>query len=182
MRNVDYINLDASVDPEILPNGFLSIMALLTRTGVFTYQQVDPDGTIRVIRQLRTPDEVFSEETMASLSGLPLTNNHPTESGQSVLLSPENASDFIVGMASDNPKRVFAPVQGDSEEYVQQKLTFMDADIIEMITYAKDHYSTILFSAEDATRSDLDFLINNHKRFMKSVSLKYIHNITIQSL
>lgn len=134
MRNVDYINLDSHTEAEILPNGFLSIMALLTRTGVFTYQQVDPDGTIRVIRQLRTPDEVFSEETMASLSGLPLTNNHPSESGQKVLLSPENASDFIVGMASDRPKRVLAPIQGDSEEYVQQQLTFMDADIIEMIT------------------------------------------------
>jgi len=31
--------------------------------------------------------------------------------------------------------------------------------IAEMITYAKDHYTNILFSAEDATRSDLNFLI-----------------------
>lgn len=129
MRNIDYINLDAHAEPKILDNGFLSIMALLTRTGVFSYQQVDPDGTIRVIKQLRTPDEVFSEETMASLSGLPLTNNHPAE-----LVNPENASDFIVGMASDKPKRVFAPITGDSEDYVQQELTFTDADVIEMIT------------------------------------------------
>ncbi len=128
MRNVDYINMDADSEVEILPNGFLSIMALLTRTGVFSYQQIDPDGTIRVIKQLRTSEEVFSEEHMASLSGLPLTNNHPSE-----MVTPENASDYIVGMASDTPKRVFAPVQGDSEEYVQQKLTFMDADVIEMI-------------------------------------------------
>lgn len=129
MRNIDYINLDAHAEPKILDNGFLSIMALLTRTGVFSYQQVDPDGTIRVIKQLRTPDEVFSEETMASLSGLPLTNNHPAE-----LVNPENASDFIVGMASDKPKRVFAPITGDSEDYVQQELTFTDSDVIEMIT------------------------------------------------
>jgi len=32
-------------------------------------------------------------------------------------------------------------------------------DITELISYAKDHYSTILFSAEDATRSDMDYLI-----------------------
>ncbi len=33
------------------------------------------------------------------------------------------------------------------------------AQIEKMVTYAKQHFSTILFSAEDATRSDLDFLI-----------------------
>ena len=32
-------------------------------------------------------------------------------------------------------------------------------DIAELTAYAKQHYSTVLFSAEDATRSDLDFLI-----------------------
>jgi 2-isopropylmalate synthase len=32
-------------------------------------------------------------------------------------------------------------------------------DIEELTAYAKEHYSTVLFSAEDATRSDLDFLI-----------------------
>ncbi|GAG91550.1 unnamed protein product, partial [marine sediment metagenome] len=38
-----------------------------------------------------------------------------------------------------------------------------DEEVIEEIqkhvSYAKEHYSTILFSAEDATRSDLDYLI-----------------------
>ncbi|TDI74610.1 MAG: DUF2213 domain-containing protein [Betaproteobacteria bacterium] len=129
MRNIDYIPLnDAADNYEIMPNGFLSIMALLTRTGVFNYQKIDPDGTVHVLRQLRLPDEVFSEETLASMSGMPLTNNHPEE-----LLNPENAADYIVGMASDNPKRVKVPVQGDDEDYVQQKLTFMDAGIIDLI-------------------------------------------------
>ncbi|TFG27637.1 MAG: 2-isopropylmalate synthase, partial [Promethearchaeota archaeon] len=32
-------------------------------------------------------------------------------------------------------------------------------DIAELTSYAKEHYSTVLFSAEDATRSDLNFLI-----------------------
>lgn len=121
MRNVDYINLDVDQGSEVLPNGFLSFMANLARTGIFSYQKIDPDGTVHIIKQLRLPDEVFATETMASLAGLPITNNHPSE-----LLSPENASDFIVGMASDNPKRVFAPTQGDSEEYVQQRLTIFD--------------------------------------------------------
>jgi isopropylmalate/homocitrate/citramalate synthase len=42
-------------------------------------------------------------------------------------------------------------LQLTSEQVIEQ--------IIEMVSYAREHYSTILFSAEDATRSDLDFLI-----------------------
>jgi 2-isopropylmalate synthase len=36
-------------------------------------------------------------------------------------------------------------------------------EIAEMVSYAQKSYSTILFSAEDATRSDLDFLIKANK-------------------
>jgi len=41
-------------------------------------------------------------------------------------------------------------------------------DIAELTTYAKEHYSTVLFSAEDATRSDLDFLIKANKIAVKN--------------
>lgn len=144
MRNTDYINLDAhESDIEMLPNGFLSIMALLTRTGIFSYQQIDPDGTVRVLRQLRTPENVFAPEAMASLSGLPITNNHPEN-----LLTPENASDFIVGSASTTPKRIFAPNQGDSEEYVQQRLTIWDEDTIEMIKSKEKTQLSLGYSCE----------------------------------
>jgi len=50
-----------------------------------------------------------------------------------------------------------------SELHMREKLKMTREEIIEnvkeLVTYAKDHYSTIEFSAEDATRSDLDFLI-----------------------
>jgi len=153
MRNTDYINLDATDDDiEMLPNGFLSIMALLTRTGIFRYQQIDPDGTVRIISQLRTAENVFDPETMASLSGLPITNNHPEN-----LLTPENASAFIVGSASTTPKRVFAPVQGDSEEYVQQRLTIWDEDVIELIKNKEKTQLSLGYSCE------LDFTAGVYK-------------------
>lgn len=44
-----------------------------------------------------------------------------------------------------------AKLQMDRQQVLDQ--------IEKMVTYAKEHYSTILFSAEDATRSNLDFLI-----------------------
>ncbi len=43
----------------------------------------------------------------------------------------------------------------------QMKMTREEVieSIIEEVTYAKEHYSTVLFSAMDATRTDLDYLI-----------------------
>ncbi|TFF85417.1 MAG: 2-isopropylmalate synthase, partial [Promethearchaeota archaeon] len=55
-----------------------------------------------------------------------------------------------------------------SDLHMREKLR-MDRDqvlnqITNLVTYAKEHYSKILFSAEDATRSDLDFLIEVNKK------------------
>ncbi|GAG68603.1 unnamed protein product, partial [marine sediment metagenome] len=36
------------------------------------------------------------------------------------------------------------------------------------VSYAKEHYSTVLFSAEDATRTDLDFLIKANLNAIES--------------
>ena len=132
MINHDYINLDFD-DLPLKENGVLQVLANLTRTGVFTYFQKDPDGTVRIIRQLRHPDEVFAETTMQTLMGLPTTNNHPSE----MEVNPNNVSDYIVGMTSDQPKRVLAPVQGDKEEYVQQQVTFFDKKTINDMVHKK---------------------------------------------
>jgi hypothetical protein len=134
MRNFDTISLDAA-SPIDQPNGFMSMMANLTRTGVFTYFERTPDGTIRVIRQFRDPEEVFAEATIQSLMGLPITNNHPTE-----LVSPENARAFVVGMTSDTPKKVYLPEQmpmDQAEAYVQQQITLFDANAISQVKTKK---------------------------------------------
>ncbi len=50
-----------------------------------------------------------------------------------------------------------------SDLHLKEKLKMTREEVIdsvrELVSYAKDHYSTIQFSAEDATRSDLDYLI-----------------------
>lgn len=129
MQNLDYLALDYD-DSNHGENGFLSLLANITRTGVFTYFQKSPDGTIKIIRQLRHPDEVFSEESMATLMGLPTTNEHPSE-----LVSKENAKNLLVGMTSDRPKKI--QLDDDEESYIQQKVTFFDSDSIEMIVSGK---------------------------------------------
>ncbi|KKK40902.1 hypothetical protein LCGC14_0595700 [marine sediment metagenome] len=50
-----------------------------------------------------------------------------------------------------------------SDLHLKEKLKMTREEVVdsvrELVSYAKDHYSTIQFSAEDATRSDLDYLI-----------------------
>ncbi len=137
--NLDYIRLDDNL--ELQPNGFLNVLANLTRTGVFTYFEKSPDGTIRVIRQLRHPEEVFAETTLKTLMGLPATNNHPEE-----LVSPENASDLVVGMTSNTPKKI--SLDGDPEEYVQQLVSFFDPTAIKQINDGEKRELSLGYTCE----------------------------------
>ena len=128
-KNLDYIALDRST-LDVMPNGFLSFEANLTRTGVFTYVSLDSNGKIKIERQLRLPEEVFAADTLASLKGLPYTNEHPSEQ----LITTSNASKYMVGMAADSPRKVEGPVgdelHKDNEQFVRQRLVFYGLDAI----------------------------------------------------
>lgn len=54
-----------------------------------------------------------------------------------------------------------------SDLHMESKLKMTREEVLEQITnmvsYAKEHYSTVLFSAEDATRSELEFLIEANR-------------------
>ncbi len=121
MQLYDSITYDAVE----LPNGFLSVDALITRTGVFVYQEIGPDGTIKTVRQLRPPEEVFKPEALETLEGLPLTNSHPSE-----MLNTENVKEHVIGMTSDRPKKIILP---DGYDYVKQRCTFFDNEAIGVI-------------------------------------------------
>lgn len=75
-----------------LDNGFLKVPVFATRSGVFNY--VQSDGTI--VREFRPPGEVFKDDSMETLKGVPLTNRHPVE-----LVDSKNAKKFMVGFTSD---------------------------------------------------------------------------------
>ena len=59
-----------------------------------------------------------------------------------------------------------------SDLHLKSKLQMSRDEVIEQIdkyvSYAKEHYSTVLFSAEDATRTDLDFLIKANLNAIES--------------
>lgn len=96
--------------------GFLRVPVLATRSGVFTYRR--SDGSI--LKELRPPEEVFNEESMKTLSGIPLTNRHPTS-----LVDAKNAKKFMVGFVSD-----FVEREGD---YLKTFVTITDQSTIDEV-------------------------------------------------
>jgi len=123
MNNSDFIKFNKD-EIETQPNGYLSLLATITRTGVFTYHYMNELGETVTVRQLRHPDDVFEPGSLQSLMGIPLTNEHPHE-----FLEPENSANKVVGMASDKPKEIY--LESEDERYVQQQVTIFDPDTIE---------------------------------------------------
>ncbi len=80
---------------KITDAGFLRGEAFLTRTGVFQYRNAD--GSIR--NELRIDEEVFKEDSIDSLSMVPLTLDHP-----SVAVNIDNAKQFSIGSVGDARK------------------------------------------------------------------------------
>lgn len=81
---IDYATRPAEKTDE----GFLVARAPVTSIGVFTYR--NPDGSER--RELRLPEEVFNEDSLATLRMKPLTLLHPDEA-----VTPENIAELQVG-------------------------------------------------------------------------------------
>ena len=107
-------------EPVLLPNGFLRADGYLTRTGIFVYR----DSNGRTVRELRTPDEVMSRETVDSFALVPVTNDHPPE-----LLTADNAKQYAVGAVSEQ-------VRPDGDK-LRASLMITDARTIEAVQAGK---------------------------------------------
>lgn len=100
--------------------GGARVSAALTRTGVFLY--LNPDGTVR--REWRPESEVFAPESLATLRGVPVTDDHPPD-----MISPDNYRYYAVGHVHDNVER--------ENEKVIATITVEDAKAIEAIREAR---------------------------------------------
>jgi hypothetical protein len=77
--------------------GYIRAHAVVTRTGVFKYQ--NPDGSIR--RELRHPDDVWTADSISSMEMIPVTNGHPAER----LVTAENAKRLAIGYTGETIKK-----------------------------------------------------------------------------
>jgi ADP-ribose pyrophosphatase YjhB (NUDIX family) len=74
--------------------GFLRIDgSVATRTGVFVYR--NPDGSER--RELRHPDEVGRADSLATLAGVPVTDQHPPK-----MVTAANSREYARGYTGDD--------------------------------------------------------------------------------
>lgn len=95
------------------PEGFLKLDGLITRTGVFSYQE----GGGKVRRELRLESEVFDPESLASFATMPVTDEHPPE-----FVSSSNAQKYARGATGETVIR-----EGD---YVRAAIGIFDAGLV----------------------------------------------------
>jgi hypothetical protein len=79
----------------------LIVNATPTRAGIFDYYVPDGMGSVKKVRELRHPDEVFSRETMDSLKAIPYT----TQANHVSLMTPENVRERTYGVTMSNVAR-----------------------------------------------------------------------------
>lgn len=74
--------------------GFFQGRAIVTSVGVFSYKNTDGSVT----QELRLPEEVFSYESLNSMKGKPIVNDHPSER-----VTPDNSGKYQVGNIGTDP-------------------------------------------------------------------------------
>jgi hypothetical protein len=70
MMRYDFVAISQA---EVTPEGWIRDRPILARTGIQEYRR--NDGSVR--REYRPPEEVFHADALASLRGVPVTNDHP---------------------------------------------------------------------------------------------------------
>jgi hypothetical protein len=81
-------------DFKFTPTGFLNISGIVTRTGVFKYAEGN---------ELRVEEEVFKQDSLDTLFGIPVTWEHP--SGET-MVTMDNSNRFQKGIVASEPTRV----------------------------------------------------------------------------
>jgi len=113
-------------------------------------------------------------------AGFPVTSKGDFEACKAI--SKLGLDSEVMGLARmaklDIDKVIEADMDGihlfmaTSDIHLKSKLQMSRDEVIgqinKYVSYAKEHYSTVLFSAEDATRSDLDFLIKANLNAIES--------------
>lgn len=105
-------------DAKITDEGYIRANAVVTRTGIFQYQ--NGDGTIR--RELRHPDDVWNADSISSMELIPITNGHPHEK----LVSSQNAKRLAIGYTGETIKK-----EGD---YLLTNMVITDQEGVDAVT------------------------------------------------
>lgn len=117
MKAVLRLDISAIKGIEKTPQGFLKIPIYASRVGIQIYR----DGQGNVIKEFRSPEEVFAEAAVDSLRVAPLTNDHPSE-----MVNLDNAKELVVGYPS-------GVVENVDNKFTKTHIIVFDKDTIKDI-------------------------------------------------
>lgn len=130
----------------------------IARTGSMDYleSEINPEGSsAKMVKVLRSPEEVFSEAALSSFEGKPVTNEHPPD-----LLTPETCILYLKGHVQNIRKG-----EGDWEGHVMADLHIQDENLIREVQGGKREiscgYDCIWSDNGDGTYSQHD-IRGNH--------------------
>lgn len=110
---------ELTVDPQ---TGYLHASNVpIARVGVFPYLHSDGTWT----NEAKLPEDILSESTVKSANNKPVTNDHPVDDGENVLVDKSNSTQYVKGFTADN-----AHVEGDM---LKVGLTIMDPKLIDAV-------------------------------------------------
>lgn len=110
---------ELTVDPQ---TGYLHASNVpIARVGVFPYLHSDGTWT----NEAKLPEDILSESTVKSANNKPVTNDHPVDDGENVLVDKTNSTQYVKGFTADN-----AHVEGDM---LKVGLTIMDPQLIDAV-------------------------------------------------
>jgi len=79
-------------------DGFLRCRVAIARACVFPYMRADG----KIIMEAKLPEELFSDFTIASAKGAPITDEHPPRSDSNGFVTPINYSKYVKGSFGDS--------------------------------------------------------------------------------
>lgn len=79
-------------------DGFLRAKVTMAKPGVFPY--LWPDGKVRL--EAKLPDEIFSQMTIESAKGAPVTNEHPPLTDNNGMINSNNYKKYVKGAMGDS--------------------------------------------------------------------------------
>lgn len=116
-----------TIDPQ---TGFLHASNVpIARAGVFPY--LHADGTMSY--EAKLPQDILGDSTVQTAANKPITDDHPTNNGGTVLVNKGNVQQYMKGFSADN-----AHVEGDT---LRVGLTVTDPTLIKKIQGGKQELS-----------------------------------------
>lgn len=124
--------LNISSERVYTDEGYLLVPSRISRTGIQQYLAIEMGLTDRdptdIVNVYRPPEEVFSDESLASFINKPVTNGHPPE-----LVNASNFKTYSVGNSGNNITR--------DGMFVKADLIIMDEQSIKDIESGKSELS-----------------------------------------